>query len=75
MANNLLKLFGKLRRFAKDHADEGFQITSSGEKIRIERRRQERRIKNERRVGLREFSIDRRVNGLERRLGVDWRAY
>ncbi|MFH1282778.1 MAG: hypothetical protein ABII27_03845 [bacterium] len=75
MHNNLLKLFGKLRRFDKNHPEEGFQVTPDGEKIRIERRESGRRKMPDRRFAPRESSIERRVRNLERRLGVDWRTW
>ena len=75
MKNNLARLFGRLRKTDKDHAAEGFQITSEGEKIRIERRMMSRRKCAERRVIARDLNVDRRIKDLERRSGVDWRAW
>ena len=75
MDDNLLKFFGKLRKSDKNHPDEGFQITADGEKVRIERRQQERRKLKDKRLSKRQYAIDRRIKGLERRLGIDWRAW
>lgn len=75
MKSNLVRLFGKLRRYDKNHADEGFQIAPDGEKIRVERRMVVRRGNAERRIESRENVIDRRIKSVERRIGVDWRAW
>jgi len=75
MDNHLARYFGKIRRHDANHADDGFYITADGEKIRIERRLVRDRRLRQRRAAVRSDTVDRRIKGMDRRLGIDWRVW